>query len=114
MKKMLMVWAAVMGAFSKMGRHGRTLAVMLLGTMLASPAMAFTAPAAGSFGYDAYDLVVNKGCGGPLGWVGAAFLMIWGISNIMKQWLITVVCAIGAALIVKLPTVLTSLGALIS
>jgi len=76
-------------------------------------AMAFTAPTAGSFGYDIYDIVITKMLRGPLGWVGAAMLLIWGISQIMNQWLITVVCVIGATCIIKISTILTSLGALV-
>jgi len=85
----------------------------LLMSMFAAPAMAFTTPTAGSFGYDIYDIVITKMLAGPLGWVGAAMLLIWGISNIMKQWLITVVCVVGATCIIKITTILTSLGAVI-
>ena len=83
-------------------------------SLFAPSAFAFTAPAAGSFGYDIYDIVVVKMLGGPLGWVGAAMLLIWGISNIMKQWLITVVCVVGATCIIKTTTILTSLGFVIN
>ncbi len=82
-------------------------------SFVTAPAMAFTAPAAGSFGYDVYDIVIVKMLGGATGWVGAAMLLIWGISNIMKQWLITVVCVVGATMIIKITTILTSLGATI-
>ena len=86
----------------------------MLSSVFTGSAFAFTAPAAGSFGYDLYDIVVVKMLGGPLGWVGAVMLVIWGVSNIMKQWLITVVCVIGATCIVKMSTILTSLGATIN
>lgn len=83
-------------------------------SLFTTTAHAFATPAAGSFGYDVYDIVVIKMLGGPLGWVGAALLLVWGISNIMKQWLITVVCVVGATCIIKVTTILTSLGATIN
>lgn len=87
---------------------GMTMMFLLSGT-----ASAFTVPSTGTFGYDIYDIVITKMLAGPLGWVGAAMLLIWGISNIMKQWLITVVCVVGATCIIKITTILTSLGVII-
>lgn len=84
-----------------------------VGLTAPTSAFAFTVPSSGSFGYDIYDIVITKMLAGPLGWVGAAMLIVWGISNIMKQWLITVVCIVGATCIIKITTILTSLGALI-
>lgn len=79
--------------------------------IFASTAQAFVTPAAGSFGYSVYDTVVLKMLGGPLGWVGAALLLVWGIANIMKQWMLTIMCVVGATCIIKITTILTSLGA---
>lgn len=76
-------------------------------------AHAFSLPEAGSFGYDVYEIVIIKMLGGPIGWVGAGILLVWGISQIMKQWIITVMCVVGATAIVKVTTILQSLGAVI-
>lgn len=86
--------------------------VTLFGLM-STTASAFTTPTTGSFGYDMYS-IVNSMITGPVGWIGAAMLFIWGVSNIMKQWLITVVCVVGATCIIKLPAILTTLGATIA
>ena len=97
------------------GSKGVTIAMLATVLALMSvEALAFTTPATTTFGYAIYDTVVVKMIGGPLGWVGAAFLLIFGIANIMKQWLITVVCVVGATCIIKLPTILTSLGATVA
>lgn len=87
-------------------------AVVML-SIVSVPAEAFTTPSTGTFGYDIYDIVITKMIRGPLGWVGAALLVVWGISNIMSQWLITIVCIIGATCIIKINTILTSVGALV-
>src|SRR3546814_13058326 len=60
---------------------------VLLLSLLAASVHAFTAPVAGDLGYDIYDIVVNQGDKGPLGFVGgvAAFLFVVSrrLSNIM-------------------------------
>ena len=77
-------------------------------------ATAFTAPTAGSLGYDVYDVVVNQMLGGPIGFVGGVVLIVWGASQVMRQWLTTVLCIIAGTVIIKGQTIVTSLGALVS
>lgn len=91
----------------------RLMMVLSLLAMSVGVAEAFTVPSSGSFGYTFYDTVVLKMLGGPVGWVGAVFLFVFGISQIMNQWMITLACVIGATCIVKMTTILTSLGALV-
>lgn len=87
----------------------------MLVAVLVSPMMveAFTAPAAGSLGYDIYNVVVNQLLSGPIGFVGAIILIVWGATQVMKQWLITVLCVICGTIIIKCQTIVTSLGALV-
>ncbi len=87
--------------------------VAMLSIFFVSPAMAFTAPAAGDFGYDAYDIFFNKMVDGPLGWIGAGILVFWGLSKVMQQWMMTLLCMISASAIIKWETLLTSLGAVL-
>lgn len=86
---------------------------VLAASLFAMPTFAFTTPAAGSFGYAVYDTVILKMLGGPIGWVGAAALLVWGVSKVMTQWMLTVMCVIGATVLIKISTILTSLGALV-
>lgn len=79
----------------------------------AGVASAFTAPAAGSLGYDVYDVVVNQLLSGPIGFVGGVILIVFGATQVMKQWLITVLCVIAGTVIIKAQSITTSLGALV-
>lgn len=94
-------------------RKMKSMFALMLLSLVSAPSFAFTVPSSTSFGYAVYDIVIAKMLQGPLGWVGAALLVVWGISNIMKQWLITVVCIVGATCIIKVTTILTSLGAVL-
>lgn len=93
-------------------RVGLAVAFALL-TLMAGPAFAFTAPAAGDFGYDIYEVVIINILGGPIGWVGAAALVVFGATKVMTQWMLTVMCVVAATIIVKISGILTSLGAMI-
>lgn len=84
--------------------------VALLATTAAS---AFTAPTAGDFGYDIYDVVVNNILGGPIGFVGAVALIVWGGSKVTTNWMITIMAVIAATIIIKADSLVTTLGALI-
>lgn len=76
-------------------------------------AMAFTTPAAGSFGFDVYDIVVNQILGGPIGFVGGVALIVWGGSQVMKNWMITILAIVAGTIIIRAGTLVTSLGVLI-
>lgn len=76
-------------------------------------ATAFTAPASGTLGYDVYNVVVTKLLSGPIGFVGAVILIVWGATQVMKQWLITVLCVIAGTVIIKAQSIVTTLGALV-
>lgn len=53
------------------------IALLLLG-IVGSAAHAFSAPAQGDLGYDIYDIVVNQGVKGPLGFVGGVAAFLFG------------------------------------
>lgn len=81
---------------------------------LAAPsALAFTAPSTGDFGYDLYDIVVLKILGGPIGFIGAVALIVWGATKIMTQWMITIACIIAGTILIKAEGIVTTLGALV-
>ena len=76
-------------------------------------AMAFATPAAGSFGFDVYDIVVNQILGGPIGFVGGVALIVWGGAQVIKNWVITVLAIVAGTIIIRADTLVTSLGATI-
>jgi hypothetical protein len=78
-----------------------------------SAVFAFTTPAAGSFGYDVYNTVVNDILGGPIGFVGGIFLIVWGATQLMRNWMMTIACVIAGTVLIKSVTILTSLGAMV-
>ena len=81
---------------------------------LVNMAGAWTAPAAGSFGYDLYDLVVVQGIQGATGFIGAVFLLIAGIFLLVRQmvlWGITML--LGAAILGRADAIIQTLGCMI-
>ena len=82
---------------------------MVLG--LSGIASAITAPAAGSFAYDVYDIGVNKILKGPVGFVGGvAAIVIGAIAAIRAQIMLAIPAILGGAVILKADTITTSLG----
>lgn len=95
--------------------HGRRLTTigLLVGAGIASPAVfSFTTPAAGSFGFDVYTTVVTDILDGPIGFVGGIALIVWGATQLMRNWMITITCIIAGTVLIKAVTILNSLGAL--
>jgi hypothetical protein len=78
-------------------------------------ALAFAAPATGSFAYSVYDLFMNDILTGAIGFVIAAGLVLYALfwavrSNVFG----TIVCAICAGLIIFIEEVVISLGVMIA
>jgi hypothetical protein len=95
-------------------RRELALAAVLVGGALLSPmANAFVAPAAGSFGFDIYDVVVNQILAGPIGFVAGVVLIVWGATQLMRSWMTTIMCVIAGTILIKAVTILTSLGAVV-
>ena len=81
---------------------------------LSDMASAITAPAAGSFAYDVYDIGVNKILQGPIGFVGGVMAIVIGaIAAIKAQIMLAIPAILGGAVILKADTITTSLGMVI-
>lgn len=74
---------------------------------------AFTAPAAGDFGYDVYDIVVNQILNGPIGFIGGVALIVFGATQIMKNWFATILCIIAGTVLIRADALVVTLGKLV-
>lgn len=73
-------------------------------------ATAFVQPVAGDFGFEIYDIVVNQMIGGPIGYIAAILVVLWGISQIFKQWMIGIMAFVVAGIIIQADTLIQTLG----
>ena len=96
----------------RMGLSKAQMVMMVALSVLAVGAQAFTAPAVGDFGYDVYDIVVNQILDGPIGFIGGVFLIVWGASQVMKSWVMTVLCVIAGTILIRAGALVITLGAL--
>ncbi|AOF17083.1 TPA: conjugative transfer protein TraE [Yersinia enterocolitica] len=85
----------------------------LLLTLIPTVAMAWTAPTAGDFGYQIYDVGVNKIAKGPIGFAGGAFLIAAGAMKINESWPKAIAFVLAGSCLIKVEELTTSLGALI-
>ena len=85
------------------------------GALLLASGMAgaFTAPAAGDFGYDVYDIVVNQILNGPIGFIGGVALIVFGATQIMKNWFSTILCIIAGTVLIRADSLVVTLGSLV-
>jgi hypothetical protein len=93
-----------------------TISVMVVLFVLSfwSLVMAITAPAAGSFAYDIYDIAVDRILKGPIGFVGGMIAMVVGaISAIQARILLAIPAILGGALLLKADSIVTSLGMIV-
>jgi hypothetical protein len=92
--------------------HYPALALLaLMATM--GVANAFTAPAAGDLGYDIYDIVVNQGVKGPLGFVGGVAAFLFGVSRLFSNIMIGIPTIVAAVCLIKADSILQTFGMLI-
>jgi len=98
-------------------RHGlRTADIVLLlaaVTLAGAAAHAFQAPAAGDLGYDIYDIVVNKGVKGPLGFVGGVAAFLFGVSRLFSNIMIGIPTIVAAVCLIKADSILQTFGMVI-
>lgn len=80
---------------------------------MASAAHAFSAPAQGDLGYDIYDIVVNKGVKGPLGFVGGVAAFLFGVSRLFSNIMIGIPTIVAAVCLIKADSILQTFGMLI-
>jgi len=101
---MTMKWAR--RADRALGYAVPLLALALIG----SAAHAFTAPAKGDLGYDIYDIVVNKGVKGPLGFVGGVAAFLYGVSRLFSNVMVGIPTIVAAVCLIKSDTILQTFG----
>jgi hypothetical protein len=97
-------------------RVSRMLAIFsaFFGAMLMTGvAAAFTTPAAGSFGFDVYDIVVNQILNGPIGFIGGVILIVFGATQIIKNWMLTIMCVIAGTVLIRAEDLVVTLGAMV-
>lgn len=76
-------------------------------------AFAITAPAAGSFAYDVYDMAVNSILKGPIGFVAGLAAVCFGAALAIQQKIGGAIPALlGGAVLLKADTIVTSMGLL--
>jgi hypothetical protein len=74
---------------------------------------AITAPAAGSFAYDVYDMAVNSILKGPIGFVAGLGAVCFGAALAIQQKIGGAIPALlGGAVLLKSDTIVTSMGLL--
>ncbi|CAM8670916.1 MULTISPECIES: hypothetical protein [Sphingomonadales] len=81
--------------------------------MVSGGAHAFTAPAVGDLGYDIYDIVVNKGVKGPLGFVGGVAAFLFGVSRLFSNVMVGIPTIVAAVCLIKSDTILQTFGMVI-
>lgn len=87
--------------------------VAALFTFIATQAMAITAPAAGSFGYEAYNFLVNTVLKGPFGAICAILLFLVTIILFVQQKIVpAIVCLVAAIVLINTSNMVTALGAI--
>ena len=93
-------------------RYSAVPAFAALFTLFASQAMALTAPAAGSFGYEAYNFLVNTILKGPFGAIAAILLFLVTIILLVKQQMVAgLICLTAAIVLINVSNMVTALGA---
>ena len=101
----------------KIGKHIVGLAnigvPLALFALASGGAHAFTAPAAGDLGYDIYDIVVNKGVKGPLGFVGGVAAFLFGVSRLFSNIMVGIPTIVAAVALIKSDSILQTFGMVI-
>lgn len=95
------------------GKKIALLATLAL-VLLATSAMAFTAPVAGDFMFDLYDIAVNNILQGPIGFVGAIMAFVLAAILGMRQMIMPAVGTLLAGVfLLQADTIITALGAVV-
>jgi hypothetical protein len=99
---------------------GRTLRTIDAGSLFilaavtaAGAAHGFAAPASGDLGYDIYDIVVNQGVKGPLGFVGGVAAFLFGVSRLFSNIMIGIPTIVAAVALIKADSILQTFGMVI-
>ena len=86
---------------------------LLIAMTQASAAHAFQAPAAGDLGYDIYDIVVNQGVKGPLGFVGGVAAFLFGVSRLFSNIMIGIPTIVAAVCLIRADSILQTFGMMV-
>jgi hypothetical protein len=100
-------WPATVDRILRIGDYCLVVALLAFAT---STAQAFQAPAAGDLGYDIYDIVVNKGVKGPLGFVGGVAAFLFGVSRLFSNIMIGIPTIVAAVCLIKADSILQTFG----
>ena len=77
-------------------------------------ALAMTAPSAGSFAYDVYDIGVNSILKGPIGFIGGVGAIVFGAIEAIRGRILEAVPAIlGGAALLKADSIVQTLGCIV-
>ena len=85
----------------------------LAATVVAGPAFAFTAPTVGDLGYDIYNIVVNQGVKGPMGFVAGVAAFLFGVSRLFSNIMVGIPTIVAAVCLIKADTILQTFGMVI-
>jgi len=87
--------------------------IAVVGMVISGIAGAYTTPATGTPGYELYDLVMNKGLDGPIGFVFGAWLLINAGGSIGSNPKMAALQGIGGGMIIKAEAIANTLGYLV-
>jgi len=99
---------------ARLGKALRIPAAAAVALLMSGIAGAFAAPAVGSFGYDVYDIVVNQILNGPIGFIGGVILIVFGATQIIKNWMLTIMCVIAGTVLIRAEDLVITLGAMVA
>lgn len=113
-------WTALFWSNAMMHKFGnKVLAVANVGlplgamALVGGPVHAFSAPAQGDLGYDIYDIVVNQGVKGPMGFVGGVAAFLFGVSRLFSNIMIGIPTIVAAVCLIKADSILQTFGMVI-
>ena len=92
------------------------IAIAIISNLLcASEVLAWSVPVAGSFGYDIYDIGVNKMLKGPIGMTAGAGCFLTAAVCCVRQMLIPAgLCGLASGVLFNVDTLTKSLGCMVS
>jgi len=107
-------WTAAKGSVIRQDQGLQAAFLALLLVLALSPvAMAITAPAAGAFAYDVYDVAINSILKGPIGFVAGVVAIVFGaVAAIRAEVMYAIPAILGGAILLKADSIVTSLGAI--
>lgn len=98
---------------SRGGRFTSAFFMILAAMVISQGAFAWTIPATGSFGYNIYDIAMNKVANGPIGFTGGAWLIAMGATKMNEGWMRALPFILGGSCLIKVEELTQSLGAII-